>query len=734
MLELYGEEMNEITTNAGEIEKIYKEIDFLVQSLIPNENKANDLRKIFERVLKLLLGYDASDNQKNLYEMINLYVLDSKRKDLQYISHRLGEDLQDKSHKLRIDLNPWAHDNPAKLDNESLLEYSTELQNIIQEMTGISNVVSSNGTKSFSLDKLTLNTEQEQAILSQKKLILVNAGPGTGKTYLIIGRILNELNSDNSKKMFGLSFTNKASEGLQQKLDNEIFSTTLLEYKNNIYTGTLHSFALKLIQDYFEINKKTFDFIIIDDVELKDIAGEYNNDEIEINKYLKENKILTFDMIIDLFLNTIKNNERFQNFLSNKIDEIVIDEAQDLDEQQYEILYLLFKHIDNLKLFFVGDQRQNIYAFKGGSLSNIRKFFNDETNVAYVELKYSYRCPQTVLSFVNKFNFKDEENIELIDAYKKDGNSLKLLDFENKEEEANWIAKLIENKKTNNTKLNDIAIIYTTTFYFQEILEALNAFKIPFKVFGGQWVIDENIRLLRFILSYIYTSNNYALKNIQKFWINHELEGKNIDEVLISLSDMNISKKPNYKNLQTILMFIKKQQEKITDPLDILTKYLKEIEDNNLFTEKEIDILGNLKNIIENDLNLNDYDALKLSFSPMHPELNKFYLRSDEIVDSEWYNDDDIFVNVNTVHSAKGLEWNNVIIPGMAQDSFPRWYPDDETKDKEIPNELKKFYVACTRSKENLYLTRPKNVKIKSKKNGKYYTFERDVSMFVSNL
>ena len=158
------------------------------------------------------------------------------------------------------------------------------------------------------------------------------------------------------------------------------------------------------------------------------------------------------------------------------------------------------------------------------------------------------------------------------------------------------------------------------------------------------------------------------------------------------------------------------------------------IEKNTLFTEKEIDILSSLKNIISNDLNLNDYDTLKLSFSPMHSELNKFYLRSDEIVDSEWYNNDEVFVSVTTVHSAKGLEWNNVIIPGMAQDSFPRWYPDNETKDKEIPNELKKFYVACTRSKENLYLTRPKNMTIKSKKNGQYYTFPRDVSMFVNNL
>ena len=546
--------MDSLITDENEIKNIYEEMDLLINSLIPNENKANDLRKIFERVLKLSLGYALSDNQQNLYEMINTYVLKSQRHDLQYISH-----------KLRKDLNKWSHDTPDPLKENDLFNYSISLQNIIKEITGVTITANTDKINIFSLSKINpkLNEEQKKAVLSTSKLTLVNAGPGTGKTTLIVGRILNELNMNKDKKIFGLSFTNKASEELQHKLDNQIFSTTLLEYKNNIYTGTLHSFALKLIQDYFELNEKTFDFIIIDDIELKDIKGEYNNDENQINNYLKENKILTFDMIIDLFLNTIKNNEKFQNFLSNKIDEIVIDEAQDLDKLQYEILYLLFKHINNLKLFFVGDQRQNLYAFKGGSLSNISEFFNDETNVSYIQLKHSYRCPQTVLSFVNEFKFKDNDNIKLFDASnnKKNGNRLELLNFENKEEEANWIAKLIDAKKTDNTKLNDIAVIYTTTFYFQEILEALNAFKIPFKVFGGQWIIDENIRLFRFILSYIYTNNNYALKNIQKFWINNILEGKDIDEILIPLSDMDMSKKLNYKYLQTILIFIKKQQK-----------------------------------------------------------------------------------------------------------------------------------------------------------------------------
>jgi DNA helicase-2/ATP-dependent DNA helicase PcrA len=74
---------------------------------------------------------------------------------------------------------------------------------------------------------------------------------------------------------------------------------------------------------------------------------------------------------------TIKNNQNFQDFISEYLNEVIIDEAQDLDKLQYEILFLLNQYIKNLRLFFVGDQRQNIYAFKGGSLNNILDLANN---------------------------------------------------------------------------------------------------------------------------------------------------------------------------------------------------------------------------------------------------------------------------------------------------------------------------------------------------------------------
>ena len=159
--------------NTDEINNIYEELDSLINSLIPNESKANNLRKFFEKVLKLYLGYTL-ENKINLFKMIDEYILKSRRQNLQYISH-----------KLRDDLNTWSHATNDKLEDDVLNDYYVRLQNIIKEVTGVTYNESFNETNLFSIDKLSLNEEQQKAALSKSKFTLVNAGPGTGRHILL---------------------------------------------------------------------------------------------------------------------------------------------------------------------------------------------------------------------------------------------------------------------------------------------------------------------------------------------------------------------------------------------------------------------------------------------------------------------------------------------------------------------------------------------------------------------
>ena len=112
------------------IQQIYQEINTLENSLLKNENKANELRKSFEKLLKLILGYDPSESKITLHDMINEYATKQQKYNLQYICHTL-----------RKDLNQWSHDTPNKLDDIELNDYIVRYKNIIQVVSGLDSLI-----------------------------------------------------------------------------------------------------------------------------------------------------------------------------------------------------------------------------------------------------------------------------------------------------------------------------------------------------------------------------------------------------------------------------------------------------------------------------------------------------------------------------------------------------------------------------------------------------------------
>ena len=150
------------------VQEIYNEVKTLKDSLLNNKNKANDLRKLYERLYKSLLGFDSTETQHTLHDMINDYAAKENKQNLQYICH-----------SLRKNLNTWSHDNPKKLSNEELDEYFIKFNNIILSLTGIDIKEDKTTIKNFLLTDLELNEKQEKAVLSTSKITLVSAGPGT---------------------------------------------------------------------------------------------------------------------------------------------------------------------------------------------------------------------------------------------------------------------------------------------------------------------------------------------------------------------------------------------------------------------------------------------------------------------------------------------------------------------------------------------------------------------------
>jgi DNA helicase II / ATP-dependent DNA helicase PcrA len=516
---------------------------------------------------------------------------------------------------------------------------------------------------------------------------------------------------------------------LREKITTWIFSTCLVEHRDNVISGTIHSFALRLIQKYYEFMDKPFEYIIVDDAEEKDIRALFKNNKDAIDNYYLENKILTFDRIIQLFNYSAKQNSDFRDFIAKEVDEIVIDEAQDLNLEQYEMLWLLYENNPELKLFFVADQRQNIYGFRKRALRVNQTF--GEKNVHNVDLELSYRCPQKILDFVNTFEFDDCNNVELKNHEGNQGSSLFIRCFENQKDEAEWIASNLEREKITGKALLDNAIIYPNSFYFEEILKALNKYNLSFRVFGGEYFLDDDIKLFRVLLNFINTENQYALQSILhqcgEYSLGVENVGQALERIRSSVSNSDLS----FKAMECLL-FATKHCETEHSPLEILEKFVQLLSDKQLLAEGTMGTYEQLHEIICNDLTLNDYHKLKFSINPKHPELSKFYKRSDQIVPCKNLDDPD-YITVATVHSAKGLQWETVYIPGLYQDGFPHWFPDNK-KQRGMFDELKKFYVSCTRARENLWLTRPKKVTVVSRKDQQKYTFDKPKSIFVREL
>lgn len=700
------------------VHEIYNNIESLKKSALSPEDKAFKLRQIFESIFANYFNRTDSDEFISLWNLFNDYIRVSGKYEIKNIGRSLIKQLND-----------WAHYKQKKLDPNELDQYFDKFAIIVAKITDVAPHIKTNESTSVEDFFKHLNEEQTEAVNSREQIVLVNAGPGTGKTHLIVGRIIQQIKNNRDYKIFGLSFTNLAAQQLRERIDTILFNTSLFPQVNNIQTATLHSFAMQFIQMFHERNNEKFDFRILDEEDYQEIKHEFSDNKDLIESFLNDNKLLTFDKIILLFENMLEKNIDFHKFLGENINEIVIDEAQDLDLVQYQILYLLYQKIPNLKLFFVGDPRQNIYSFKGGSLEHFHRFFMQSVN-KQIDLKLSYRCPENVLSFVNEIKFTDCINTPLHNAFNAYGNNINLLEFSSKREESIWIAELIREGIEKSNRYEDYSIIYPSSFYFKEISDALNDAKLPFKLHGGQTRLNVHIRLVRNILNAIDKNDFYSLNRITSFW-GVSVKSKNINDVLNEIKNSKIDK--NFSTIMSVLKFIQSNFDQKKLPSKIINEFTLLCEQNAIFESHNILLINDLYGLLQEENKYNDFNQLQLSFSPLNPQFEKFYEKSDDIVKCH-QNIDSGYITLTTIHSAKGLEWGNVIIPGLSQEAFPRYFPDAATAEKELPNELKKFYVACTRTRKNLYFTRPKNMEVFSKKNNQYYSFAKEASIFVKNI
>ena len=555
-----------------------------------------------------------------------------------------------------------------------------------------------------------LNPEQYQAVTTQSKKVLVIAGAGSGKTRVLTNRIQYLLdNGVNKNEIVAFTFTNRAAMEMKYRL-------TKYDFKN-IYT--FHSYCYQVLQfAKDEIGFQKFDKITLatEDYEL-DLLNKIANDlNIKINpkslmqfitkrknnlkyefKSVDEARIynqvyfkfqeclmnkgkIDFDDMISLFVNNF-DNISFKDALLDECKYVLVDEFQDTNQIQFDLVKKLSSKYNNL--FCVGDQNQLIYSFRSSDIKIINDFKEEVDEIIY--LNKNYRSASNILESSNnliKHNHNLEGNIysDIPPKFKVIYHELPDTSYQ-AWDVTNIIKNLIDK---GGYRPNEIAVLFRNNYQSTEIEFELRKNKIPYTLYGKMKFFKfETTKRMISLYQFLDNPEDYILFRQavlvdQQLFDNivhkYEMNQTNLLDLIISLNNNNVS---------TVALKIKELiKNRNQYDKSRLYEYMMTMLFDNL-TDKQQEYLRALKDIIVNSESNNESDIL------------------DNLLLNQGENENEMGVNLMTIHKAKGLEFKCVFIISVNDGIIP----SNLKNEKDIKEERRLLYVAMTRAKEYLYLS-----------------------------
>lgn len=549
-----------------------------------------------------------------------------------------------------------------------------------------------------------LNPQQLEAVQCRENIVFVNAGPGSGKTTLLVTKMIDHiLTSHAPQKVVALSYTNTAARQIGERFFAKMDPSAAYDFFN----GTIHSFCFRMMKAYYESTGRVFEYTILDDEELGELAREVSTQSgnATVEQYKKRLKLISVEDILSLYLDLLDKNPDFQYWMSDQATFMAIDEAQDLNAANYEILDRMLAIIPNLKLFLVGDPRQNIFEFNGGSYRNLDQFLSKH-RYQVRNLTITYRCEQEIADYVNTFHFTDCDNHPL-QSYSNEKGVLLVKQADNELSEAREVISSVKQFD----HLEDCAVLSNNLKYLDTLINELKQEKIPYKVFGGRKLIKRHIRFLNHILRILDNENPYSISKIAQYaGLDIMQDGKKRKSVFFTTE------------LGQLILSIRDDCAALgfTDLLScVIERIMRDPEDDETIAQ-DYDILLELSRQYQT---ISDY---LMAFASDKETFAAFYRK--DIEDCEEANGGE-YLTVSTIHSAKGLEWDNVFVMGLCEGNFPNPYfckdkPENEQQDF-FNNEWKKMYVAATRARKQLTLSYASTITRKG------YTFKKNPSRFI---
>lgn len=607
-----------------------------------------------------------------------------------------------------------------------------------------------------------LNDRQLEAVTTVEGPLLIIAGAGSGKTTVIVNRIVYMITEKKIPpyNIMAITFTNKAANEMRERIEASIG-----EIPKGMWVGTFHSICVKILRACIDVLDYSSDFVIYDTSDVKTLVKEcikelgYNTEEYDpkyvaarisdaknkmfepatleytagadytqrdiakiyarYQKKLKSNNAVDFD---DIIFNTVKIFNAHPDILAKyqeRFRYIMVDEYQDTDNSQYLLINLLAQNHHNVAV--VGDDDQSIYRFRGANIENILGFEDDYPEAKRVVLDRNYRSTENILNAANAVIANNTNRMgKNLWSDKGAGEKLCAYTADNERSEGQFIALEIAKQHKSGKHYSDCAVLYRANAQSRAIEMELRKMNIPYRILSGLRFYDR--KEIKDILAYLRLVHNpdddlslVRVINEPKRKIGNVSIGKlNMIALDENTSMFTIARRASkYPELKSAAASIEKFAniiDTVRDNLDDMTvsETVTAIQNlsgyvDALKAEDNIENRSRLENIDELMSAVKGYETDSEN-EGIEPSLAGFLESVTLSAAVDDLDDNEDAAVLMTIHSAKGLEFPVVFIAGMEERLFPgtRSISDPEALDEE----RRLCYVAMTRAKEKLYITK----------------------------
>lgn len=609
----------------------------------------------------------------------------------------------------------------------------------------------------------TLNEPQKEAVFHTDGPLLILAGAGSGKTRVLTHRIacLIDEKGVNPWNILAITFTNKAAGEMRQRVDSLVTFGA-----ESIWVSTFHSMCVRILRRFIErlgydnrftiydtddqktlmrevcrkvdIDTKVFkersllstissaknEMILPDEFELN-AGGDFGRQKIakvyrEYEAQLKSNNALDFDDLLVKTVQLLETQPDVLEYYQERFRYIMVDEYQDTNTVQFRLVSLLAGKYRNLCV--VGDDDQSIYKFRGANIRNILDFEHEYPDARVIKLEQNYRSTGNILNAANgviSHNKGRKEKTLWTDNG--EGDKVHLRQFDTAYDEAEFIAEDIKREVREGASYNDNAVLYRTNAQSRLFEEKFIAMNIPYKIVGG--INFYARREIKDLLAYLKTVDNGQDDLAVRRIINVPKRGiglTTINRIQESATERGIGfyealmapemipgvgrSASKLDSFAALIEYFKGRlgKESITDLLrEIIEKtgYIESLEaEDKVEAESRIENIDELLNkaaAYEEDCQDRDEE----------PTLSGFLEEVALVADIDSLDEDQDYVVLMTLHSAKGLEFPHVYLAGMEDGLFPSYMTITSDDNEDLEEERRLCYVGITRAERELTLT-----------------------------